>query len=566
MSDTAQTSREGSRFGPYQLRRLLDSRKTGAVYEALDTINETVVALKLLSPTLSDDPDFRERMQHDLRAAERLDEPHLLPINDHGEIDGEWFVDMRLIEGVELAALIRESRELTPPRAVTVIGQVAAALDSLHAAGIEHGEITPTNILVTNDDFVYVGGLGVGEAITGGVVSPTDSSAERWKYTAPEQLTNADTDYRVDIYALACVLYECLTGLSPYRADDAEKMIAAHVSNPIPRASQLRPDVPPSFDEVIAIGMAKDPRQRYVTAGHLAFAAYQALSQGEQALVRHFTPPPATLRSPQTAFLPPPPPNVSAMAAPALPGPHYPPAPPQPGPGYPIGPPPGHVPPGDAVGSAWPGGFTAPPVPHNGPRRRRRRRVLLGALAAIVVLSASGVGLHFLLRKSEPTPAAPTTPDTPPAPTSTTPTTPAAVAQARLFGQLPAGYPPGVCRPTALPERAVAQVACDQNIDPDGPPAATYTLYPDLTTLRSAFDRAAAASAVIICPGRIQSPGPWHHVASPDKPSGMVLCAIPQGNPALTWTNDAELMLSTVQANVPGPTIDQLFAWWSSHS
>ncbi|GAB1813220.1 hypothetical protein [Mycobacterium sp. MUNTM1] len=187
-------------------------------------------------------------------------------------------------------------------------------------------------------------------------------------------------------------------------------------------------------------------------------------------------------------------------------------------------------------------------------------------MAAIVVLAAGGVGLYFLLRPSESTPAAPATSDTPTASTTTTPTTPAAVAQARLFGQLPAGYLPGVCRPTAPPERALAQVACDQNVDPDGPPAATYTLYPDVTTLRSAFDRAVPASAVIICPGRIQSPGPWHHVASPDKPSGMVLCAAPQGNPSLTWTNEAELMLSTVQASVPGPTIDQLFAWWSSHS
>ncbi|WP_459974444.1 serine/threonine-protein kinase, partial [Mycobacterium sp. MUNTM1] len=321
MSDAAQTSREGSRFGPYLLRRLMDSSKTGAVYEAHDTVNDSVVALKLLSPTLSADPDFRERMQHDLRAAERLDEPHLLPINDHGEIDGELFVDMRLIEAVDLATLIRESRELAPPRAVTVIGQVAAALDSLHAAGIEHGEITPRNILITSDDFVYVGGLGVGEADTAGGDSRADDSAERWKYVAPERfadadLADADIDYRVDIYALACVLYECLTGLPPYRADDADKMIAAHLSNPIPRASQLRPDIPPSFDDVIAIGMAKAPRQRFVTAGQLALAAYQALGRPEQGLVRHFAPQSAALRSPPTAILPPPRDSGALPAAP----------------------------------------------------------------------------------------------------------------------------------------------------------------------------------------------------------------------------------------------------------
>lgn len=565
MSDTAQGSREGSRFGPYSLKRLLASARTGAVYEALDTVNDSTVALKLLSPTLSGDPDFRERMQRDLRAAERLNEPHLVPINDHGEIDGEWFVDTRLIDGVDLAQLIRESRELAPPRAVSVVGQIATALDTLHDAGIEHRDATPRNILVTGDDFAYLDGLGVAETVAPGMVSPADNSVERWKYIAPEQLDDSETNYQVDVYALACVLYECLTGWPPYRADDAEKLVAAHLSSPIPRPSQLRPDVPPGFDEVIAVGMAKDPRQRYATTGDLAAAAYRALTRADQGAVRHFTPPLSALRTPPGA---PPPPQQPYSDLPPRPvsAPHFPPAPPPLPPGYPAAPPTRHAPPYPPPGSPWPAELGPPRFPYRPPRDGRRRRLVFGAVATVVVLAAGGVGLHFLLQPSDSTPAEPV-PKTPTeSTTTTTPTTPPAVAEARLVGQLPGGYAPDVCQPTPAPKNALAQASCGPNTDPDGPPSATYTVYPDAKTLRAAFDQAVPANAIVICPGRIQSPGPWRHVASPDTPAGMVLCAVPQGNPTLTWTNDAEFMLSTVQANVPGPTIDQLFAWWSSHS
>jgi serine/threonine kinase PknH len=561
MSDTEEGSREGSRFGPYQLQRLLHSTETSALYEALDTVNDSVVALQLLSPKLSDDPDFRERMQRDLRAAERLDEPHLVHINDHGDIGGEWFVDMRQIDGVNLAKLIRESRELAPPRAVSIVGQVAAALDALHAAGIEHWDVAPRNVLVTTDDYAYLGGLGVAEtAAPGG----TGDSAEPWKYTAPEQMGDNETDYHVDVYALTCVLYESLTGWPPYRADDAEKMIAAHLSSPAPRPSQLRPDLPPEFDEVVAIGMAKDPQQRYATCGDLASVAYRALSRADQALVRHFTPDLSALRpapSPSAPTPPPSPPRTDMPARP-LPPPHYPPVPPH----YPGAPPPHHAPPRPPVGSGWPSEFAAPPLSYSRPPEDRRKRLVFGAVAAVVVVVAGAFGLHALTQSPDSTPAAPETSASASASTTTTPTTPAAVAEARLIAQLPAGYPPDVCRPIAPPKPALAQASCGPNADPDGPPSATYTVYPDAATLRSAFEQAVPAGAVVICPGRIQSPGPWHHVASPDKAAGTVLCAAPQGNPTLTWTNDAEFMLSTVQANVPGPTLDQLFAWWSSHS
>src|SRR3954452_14877057 len=152
MSDT-EDSRAGSQFGHYHLRRLLGRGGMGDVYEAEDTVRERIVALKLMSETLSMDPIFRQRMQREARTAGRLQEPHVVPIHDYGEIDGQLYVDMRLIDGEDLAGMLKRYGPLTPPRAVAVIRQIGSALDAAHAAGVTHRDVKPENILVSGDDF-----------------------------------------------------------------------------------------------------------------------------------------------------------------------------------------------------------------------------------------------------------------------------------------------------------------------------------------------------------------------------------------------------------------------------
>ncbi|OBK22020.1 serine/threonine protein kinase PknE [Mycobacterium asiaticum] len=277
MGDTTEGSREGTQFGPYLLRRLVGRGGMGDVYEAEDTVRERVVALKLMSQTLSQDPVFRTRMQREARTAGRLQEPHVVPIHDYGEIDGQLYVDMRLIDGKDLAALLKRYGPLPPPRAVAVVRQIGSALDAAHAAGVTHRDVKPENILVSADDFAYLVDFGIASAGTDEKLTQLGSTVGTLYYMAPERFGETEVTYRADIYALACVLYECLVGTPPFRGDQLAVM-GAHLNQPPPRPSVARPGIPAAFDEVIARGMAKDPVDRYPTCSDLSAAAYAALA------------------------------------------------------------------------------------------------------------------------------------------------------------------------------------------------------------------------------------------------------------------------------------------------
>lgn len=278
MSDTVPTSRVGTEFGPYRLLRLLGRGGMGEVYEAHDTVKDRTVALKLMSQELNSDEAFRRRMRREAHTAGRLQEPHIVPIHDFGEIDGQLFIDMRFIEGTDLGALLQREGALPPPRAVAIISQVAEALDAAHGAGVVHRDIKPENILITRNDFAYLVDFGIAAAATDQHLTKTGHAVGSWSYMAPERFGDDDTTYRSDIYGLACVLYECLTGTPPYPSQNLSTLVGAHLTKPIPRPSLARPGIPTAFDEVIARGMAKDPSQRHPTAGELARAAQGALS------------------------------------------------------------------------------------------------------------------------------------------------------------------------------------------------------------------------------------------------------------------------------------------------
>jgi serine/threonine protein kinase, bacterial len=281
MGDTAADSREGSQFGPYLLRRLIGRGGMGDVYEAEDTVRERTVALKLMSQTLSNDPVFRSRMQREARTAGRLQEPHVVPIHDFGEIDGQLYVDMRLIDGKDLATMLSRYGPLPPPRAVAIVRQIGSALDAAHAAGVMHRDVKPENILVSGDDFAYLVDFGIASATADEKLTQIGTTVGTVKYMAPERFSDSEVTHRADIYALACVLYECLTGSPPYTGDQISVM-GAHLHQAIPQPSAARPSIPVAFDGVIARGMAKDPADRYATCGDLSAAAYAALAESDQ--------------------------------------------------------------------------------------------------------------------------------------------------------------------------------------------------------------------------------------------------------------------------------------------
>ncbi|MBS4727504.1 protein kinase [Mycobacterium sp. SM1] len=285
-------SRVGSQLGPYRLRRLLGRGGMGEVYEAEDVRKHRLVAVKLISEQFSADPVFRARLRREAEAAGRLSEPHVVPIHDYGEINGHLYLEMRLVEGTDLATLLNHSGALSPPRAVAIVRQVAAALDAAHAVGVTHRDIKPANILISRDDFAYLLDFGIARAAADPGLTQTGMAMGTYYYMAPERFTGDEVTYRADIYSLACVLSECVTGSPPFGAASIERLIAAHLTAPPPRPSQLLPGtVPAALDQVIAKGMAKNPEERYRSAGELAAAAHQALTVPEQdeatAILRH---------------------------------------------------------------------------------------------------------------------------------------------------------------------------------------------------------------------------------------------------------------------------------------
>jgi predicted Ser/Thr protein kinase len=276
-------SRVGTTFGKYNITRLLGKGGMGEVYEAYDTGKGRTVALKILAHELSDDVAFRTRFQRESQAAAILQEPHVIPIHDWGEIDGSLYIDMRLVQGQTLLDLI-EMGPLQPSRAVNIISQVAAALDAAHAEALIHRDIKPQNIIVTAADFAYLVDFGIAEASGKTRLTTAGSQIGTLDYMAPERFGDQTSTPAVDVYSLACVLYEALTGEIPFKRDGLEILVAAHIASPPPRPSEANPRLPVAFDDVIARGMAKDPDDRYGSAGALGRAAQRALQTGANAM------------------------------------------------------------------------------------------------------------------------------------------------------------------------------------------------------------------------------------------------------------------------------------------
>jgi serine/threonine-protein kinase len=251
----------------------------GEVYRAHDVRHDRVVAIKLLNEDLAGDVDYRERFKREARAAARLREPHVVPIHAYGEIDGRLYLDMRLVEGRDLDAVLRGQGRMPPADAVDVVGQIASALDAAHADQLVHRDVKPSNVIITSRGFAYLVDFGIAR-----VMSPnTDLTSSgqlvgTLNYMAPERFGPGPLDHRVDVYSLACVLFQCLTGERPFRAENPLALMYAHVNNEPPRPGAYRPELA-RFDHVVTTGMAKAAGQRFTSAGDLARAAKDALGR-----------------------------------------------------------------------------------------------------------------------------------------------------------------------------------------------------------------------------------------------------------------------------------------------
>jgi YVTN family beta-propeller protein len=273
----------GSVFAGHRIEGVVGRGGMGVVYRARHIALDHVVALKVISPELAADERFRRRFTDESRIAVSIGHPNVVTIHHAGEEEGLLFVTMDLIDGTDLRGLLRERARLEPEHAATIVAEVAAALDAAHERGLVHRDIKPGNILVERrgaSERVFLGDFGLARLVeaTSGVTA-TGAFVGTLDYVAPEQIKGARVDARADVYALGCVLFELLTGIPPFAGrDDKVAKIYAHLEEEPPGFRRLRPEVAGELDRVVGRALAKDPADRFPSAGDLARAASAAVA------------------------------------------------------------------------------------------------------------------------------------------------------------------------------------------------------------------------------------------------------------------------------------------------
>jgi len=267
----------GSVIAGCGIEEVISHGDMAVVYRAEELALQRPVALKLIRPERSGEERFRERFRRESKIAAAIDHPNVIPIFDAGEEDGLLFITMRLVEGTDMHALIAGEGRIEPRRATRIIRQVGAALDAVHAHGMLHRDVKPSNVLLARADHVYLSDFGLAKrAASVGGLTRQGSIIARAEYLAPEQILNERVDARSDIYALGCLLFETLTGEPPFAHWSEGPQALAHLNAPLPSPVELCPDLPRQFDDVVRRAMAKDPSERYPSAGDLAQAALVA--------------------------------------------------------------------------------------------------------------------------------------------------------------------------------------------------------------------------------------------------------------------------------------------------
>ncbi|RZS40766.1 serine/threonine protein kinase with extracellular ligand sensor [Herbihabitans rhizosphaerae] len=265
-------------FGRYRIHELLGRGGMGEVYRAFDTVHQRMIALKRLPASVTD-AEFRARFTREARIVANLRHPNVVPVNDFGEIDGQLYLDMLLVDGSDLGDEITAGR-IDPARMVRILAQVASALDAAHANGLLHRDVKPSNMLIGPNDHAYLADFGIARSTSAEATALTESGVlvGSLDYIAPERLSSGTAiDRRSDVYSLACVLFQCLTGRLPHPASEPAAKITAHLFEPPPVPSRLMPHISPALDAVVARGMAKNPADRYASASELITAADAAL-------------------------------------------------------------------------------------------------------------------------------------------------------------------------------------------------------------------------------------------------------------------------------------------------
>jgi hypothetical protein len=268
----------GSRIAGYQIQELIGRGGMAVVYRAADVRLDRLVALKVLAPELTRDSAFRQRFIRESRSGAAVDHPNVIPVFEAGDSDGVLFIAMRYVAGRDVRALIDREGPLRPARVVSIVTQIASALDTAHANGLVHRDVKPANMLLgavasgSAPDHVYLSDFGLSKMSVAAVsLTGTGQFLGTLDYMSPEQVEGRPIDGRTDLYALACAAFEMLAGRPPFQRDQDLAVLWAQVSAPPPSLLEFRRELPADVDRVIARALSKAPGDRHATC--LDFAA-----------------------------------------------------------------------------------------------------------------------------------------------------------------------------------------------------------------------------------------------------------------------------------------------------
>jgi streptogramin lyase/tRNA A-37 threonylcarbamoyl transferase component Bud32 len=284
----AEDTRIGTEIAGYRIESVIGHGGMSVVYLAEHLRLHRNVALKLLAPQLAENRRFRDRFLRESTIAASIDHPNIVPIYDADEFDGVLYIAMRYVDGTDLSRVIHDEGHLDPERTISIIGQVASALDAAHARDLVHRDVKPGNVLITRGsspgqaDHAYLADFGLTKRAlsVSGSLTETGQLVGTVDYVAPEQIRGDPVDGRADIYSLGCVLYHCLVGEVPYPRDTEVAVLWAHVQKPAPSVYAKRRDLPRGIDDVVATAMAKKAADRFATGAALVTDLREQLGLG----------------------------------------------------------------------------------------------------------------------------------------------------------------------------------------------------------------------------------------------------------------------------------------------
>ena len=375
----------GAQIASYQLEEEIGRGGMAVVYRARDVRLDRWVALKVLALDYAQDEAFRQRFIRESRTAASVDHPNIIPIFDAGEAGGVLYIAMRYVAGQDVHSLLHSAGPLPVARALSIVGQVASALDAAHACGLVHRDVKPANMLLGGvadtgrPDHVYLSDFGISKQLNAtSSLTMTGQVLGTLNYLAPEQIEGRQVDGRSDAYALACTAFELLAGAPPFRRDENMAVMWAQLNAAPPALTSLRPGLPPAVDRVLTRGLAKSPAERFASCVAFSAALHQACApvlDGTAGPVPGSAPPRAARPAAPTAADPPPAPAAAPSTLP------------------------GALANQPARPATTPMPVLHPPRPAGRPASRQGRRRGLAAAACVAVLAVGG-GVYAVLHDS----------------------------------------------------------------------------------------------------------------------------------------------------------------------